>query len=390
MKHMQKTINQIYNSQSIQERYHYMSHKREENGIQILAKGNIHCINKSKYDVTSQSNPKKTYKVEWSRNHWQCNCPDFQQKKKKCKHIHAVIYFQRIDNIRNGLHNTNNQDICPNCNTNKHVINRGKRNNQSGPVQLYYCKQCTKRFTGRPGFRRMKHNASIISASLDLYYRGLSLRQIVEHLEITYKEHVSHGTVYNWIRKYVNLISKYTTQLTVSSSGRWHADETLLCVKGRHLRLWAVLDSDTRFLIASHISNKRGVEDASIVMEKAKKTSKNNPIEIVTDGLTSYNDAIKNELQPTIENPIIHLQGPLSKAYNNKIERFNGSIKTRTKTMGSFQNKESMKQFIDGFSIYYNYIRPHTGLEKKTPAESIGIYKKKTNWLDLIISSSNS
>lgn len=366
-----------------------MSHKREELGIQILAKGDIKCINESSYVVSSQSNPNKTYKVEWSRNHWQCQCLDFQQRKKRCKHIYAVIYFHTIDNIRNGLHRQNDEGICPVCNTNKHAIKRGKRDNRSGKVQLYFCKKCNKRFTGRQGFQRMKHKASIISAALDLYYRGLSLRQIVEHLEMTYKERVSHGTVYNWLRKYVTVISKYINHLTVPASDRWHADETVLCVKGRHLRLWAVLDSDTRFLIASHISSGRGVEDAGITMEKAKKNCINNPLEIVTDGLDSYNKAIKNKLRPTLDNPIIHLQGPLSKALNNKIERFNGSIKSRTKTMGGFQNVESMQNFVDGFKIYYNYIRPNMGIEKKTPAESIGISNKKTSWLDLIIDSSN-
>jgi transposase-like protein len=308
----------------------------------------------------------------------------------KCKHVYALIYYQTIDNIKNSLHVQKNQDICPICKTNNHVIKRGKRNNQSGPIQLYFCKKCKKRFSGRKGFHRMKYNASIICAALDLYYRGLSLRQIVEHLNISYKKNVSHGTIFNWIKKYVSLLSKNFDEQSVSFSSRWHADETILNVKGRHLRLWAVLDSDTRFLIASHISDNRSVEDASIVMRNAKKKCTYNPLEIVTDGLDSYRNAIKKELQPTTNNPIIHLQGPLSKALNNKIERFNGSIKNRTKTMGSFQNMKTLQNFIDGFTIYYNYIRPNQGIEKKTPAESIGIYKKKANWLDLIINSSNS
>ena len=365
-----------------------MNHKREESGLQILAKGNIHCINKSEYIVKSQSNPKKEYKVEWLKNHWQCSCPDFQQRKKKCKHIYAIIYTQTVEDIRSGLNNYKNQNLCPICKTNEQVIKRGKRNNQSGSVQLYFCKKCNQRFTGRPGFQKMKHNALIISAGLDLYFKGLSLRAIQEHLQITYKEHVSHVTVYNWLKRYVSIISKYVDKLNVSST-RWNIDETIINVKGRHMRVWNVIDADTRFLICCHISTNRNAQDAGDTIIKARKKCKNTPWEITTDGLESYNHAIKNRLKPTIENPIVHLQGPLKMALNNKIERFNGTIKNRTKTMGCFQNKNTLQNFIDGFTIYYNYIRPNIGIEKKTPAESIGISNKKKSWLDLIFKSNN-
>ena len=196
-----------------------MSHIREEKGIQIITTGRIRRIDKTTYNVASQPNS-KVYKVEWSRNKWKCECPDYQQNNMKCKHIHAVTYFQTINSIKNGLQNHKKQDICPICKTRKDVIKRGMRNNQSGQVQLYYCKKCRKRFTGRPGFKKMKHNASIIAASLDLYYRGLSLRQITEHLEVTYNTNVSYGTIYNWIRKYVTLISEHMEKLTISASDR--------------------------------------------------------------------------------------------------------------------------------------------------------------------------
>lgn len=270
-----------------------MSHKREELGIQILAKGKIQCINESKYIVTSQSNPKKTYKVEWTRNYWNCSCPDFQQRKKKCKHIYAVHYLLASEKIKHGLTTNKEEGVCPKCKSERSVVKRGKSYNRSGTVQRYYCKSCNKRFQGRISFKNMKHKAEIITSALDLYFRGLSLRQIVQHLQDCHQTIVSHATIHNWIRKYVILINEYLDKITIESSDRWHADETIIQLKGRHIRLWTLLDSESRFLIATHLSFTRGNSDADQLLQNGMKKSKNQPCSIVTDGLTSYNEAIK-------------------------------------------------------------------------------------------------
>lgn len=231
----------------------------------------------------------------------------------------------------------------------------------------------------------MKNKIRIISASIDLYFRGLSLRQIVEHLETTYNTKVCHGTIYYWLRKYTDLVSQYTDRINANFPGRWHADETVLHVNGRNLLLWSLLDSETRFIIATHISQKRGEEDASILMKKGAKKSETKPMEVVTDALPSYNAAIHNELG-SIDHPVIHLTGSLTKALNNKIERWNGTLKHRTKVMAGFQNAESATRFTDGFIAHYNFIKGHEALNCLTPAQMVGLTENKLSWLDLILS----
>jgi transposase-like protein len=178
--------------------------------------------------------------------------------------------------------------------------------------------------------------------------------------------------------------------LNAKYSERWHADETVLKVNGRHLLLWSLLDSETRFLIATYISQKRGEEEASALLKKALKTSEEQPLEVVTDGLESYSNAIKKELGANPEKPVIHLQGSLTKALNNKMERMNETIKSRTKTMAGLYDEESTIRFADGFAIYYNFIKPHMALDNMTPAMMIGLANEKSNWLDLIIKSKKS
>lgn len=50
----------------------------------------------------------------------------------------------------------------------------------------------------------------------------------------------------------------------------------------------------------------------------------------------------------------------------------------------------SHKTIIDGFRIYYNFIRPHMALNGKTPAEmaSIDLDLEPNKWLSLIMKAS--
>jgi len=132
------------------------------------------------------------------------------------------------------------------------------------------------------------------------------------------------------------------------TSERWHADDTYLRVRGRHLTLWALLDSDTRLLLAVHISQRRGEADAKKILEKGLEASKNRPLEVVTDGLPSYASALQT-LKIGGKHPVVHLQGPLSEAMNNKMERFYGTLKSRVRNMCRFESEESARRFAEGF-----------------------------------------
>lgn len=279
---------------------------------------------------------------------------------------------------------------CPKCGRawdQKNVIKRGTRHNLSGPVQLYFCKHCEKKFGDRTAFEGMRSRAIAITSALDLYYRGLSLRQIREHLESFYATVVTHTTVYNWIKRYVQLVNQYLKNLHVETSDRWHADDTLVRVRGRHLVLWALLDSETRYLIALHISKRRETRDAQEFLRKGLKTARNKPMEIVTDGLRSYPEAINKECEVGSSNQgLIHVQGPLTGSLtNNKVERFHSTLKGRTKTMYHLGNKSSAKTFAKGFATYYNFIKPHAALNGKTPAQAANVAITKKTWLSLIL-----
>ncbi|MCK4247635.1 MAG: integrase core domain-containing protein, partial [Methanomicrobia archaeon] len=75
---------------------------------------------------------------------------------------------------------------------------------------------------------------------------------------------------------------------------------------------------------------------------------------------------------------------------NNKIERFNGTVRQRNKVQRGLKEIPSSRIFVEGFKNYYNFIRPHMSLNGKTPAEEAGIELglEGNKWKELIEKSS--
>jgi putative transposase len=68
---------------------------------------------------------------------------------------------------------------------------------------------------------------------------------------------------------------------------------------------------------------------------------------------------------------------------NNKMERLNGEIRDREKTMRGLKRRRTT--ILQGMQIYHNFIREYEGLDGKTPAEACGIeVKGKNKWKTLI------
>lgn len=365
---------------------------RETRGLAILAMGSqIKRIDASTYRVKSQSG-NGWYLVVRKRLEWSCECPDHVYRNVLCKHVHAVEFSQtlrqKVTSENLGLEQIGDTEtICKRCGS-CHIIKQGVRKNKSGNAQRFLCKECGCKFVVKEaGFHKMKNKPKIVTLALDLYFKGISYRKVVDHLKQFYDITVSHVAIIKWVKKYTQLMKKYVDSLMPQTGGIWHTDEMAINIKGQYNWLWNVMDHETRFLLASQISQKREVIDARNVFQNAKKVANDNPKVMVTDGLKAYIKAFKKEFY-TLKNPRIkHIRKPrfVDKANNNMVERMQGSIREREKVMRSLKNKEE-NQVIDGWRIYYNFIRPHQSLNGKTPAEMAGLdlNLERNKWLSLI------
>jgi hypothetical protein len=65
------------------------------------------------------------------------------------------------------------------------------------------------------------------------------------------------------------------------------------------------------------------------------------------------------------------------------MERLNGEIRDREKVTRNLKKDDT--PILKGMQIFHNYVRPHMGLNGKTPAEVAGIKVEGRNkWITLI------
>lgn len=69
----------------------------------------------------------------------------------------------------------------------------------------------------------------------------------------------------------------------------------------------------------------------------------------------------------------------------NLIERWNGTLKDRLKPMrGMDRSSTNFQVILDGFVFYYNYLRPHSALDGRTPAEAAKADYPYKSWGDIV------
>jgi transposase-like protein len=358
----------------VKENAPFMKDTREERGEQIAAKpGQVIRIADGYYRVFSQSNPKRFYYVNNTPIGWECNCPDHGFRGAKCKHIWAAeLSFGIREKVKaNVVLEPIALTDCPFCHS--HNLKKyGVRHNKSGDLQRFACKDCSTVFTINLGFEKMKHDPKAITSAMQLYFSGESLRSTQRSLKLIGTE-VSHQTIANWISKYTAIMKDYVDNITPDVSSTWRADEIYIKVKGDMKYLFALMDDETRYWIAQEVADTKDKHDARGLFEEGRKIAGKRPKVLITDGLQSYHDAF-NKVFYTAKRPqsqhvnAIKLTGS---ANNNKMERINGEIRDREKVMRGLKKKST--PILQGMQIYHNYIRPHEGLDGKTPAEVCGI-----------------
>jgi transposase-like protein len=363
-----------------------LEQKREQRGLEIVHKkeNQVNCIEENFYTVQSQSGNGE-YAIYQVDGEWHCECPDHTYRHVKCKHLYALEFSLKMKaevKVRT-ISPIENLTECIYCGS-SNIVKDGVRKNKAGNIQVFNCKDCHKDFTFNIGFEKMKHNPQAITSAMQLYFSGESLRNTMESLKLLGVE-VSYQTVLNWIKKYVRLMKDYAEKITPNVSDTWRADEIYIKVKGNMKYLFSMMDDETRFWIAQEVAESKDKHDTRNLLRVSKELMGKKPMTFITDGLESYHDAYKKEFW-TLKGPRtehirhIKLSGDM---HNNKMERMNGEVRDREKTMRGLKINET--PIIQGYQLFHNYIRPHEALDGKTPSEACGITIEGQNkWKTLI------
>lgn len=367
-----------------------LSNPRAQRGLKILADGDASVVRltKRKYQVKSQSKD-GYYDVENYDGAWSCTCPDFTESAQFCKHCWAVELSLKLraavegDLLPEAKHVPLEQiPDCPTCGEKK-AIRFGVRTCEKGQVQRFKCKACGKRFVTDNGFARLRVTPKAVVTAFDLWAKKVSYRQIAHHLKDIHGIEVGKSTIERWVRRMSELLTAYADKCKPEVGDFWHADETTVNINGNLRWTWNVMDHETRFWLASTLSETRAVADARKPLMHAKDVAGFRPAALVTDSLHSYNDAVRQELYTRADHTVHLIIPPLRSVPtdkdrgihpgNNICERLQGTQRERTKVMRGFDLTPSAQGLINGYRSYYNLARPHIGLGGLTPAEKAGV-----------------
>jgi putative transposase len=271
---------------------------------------------------------------------------------------------------------------CKFCGS-RHVVRNGHKKN----VQNWLCRNCGHKFVDNKALPGMKVPVATIASAVGMFYEGMSLNAIRRQTQQRDNIYPSDSTVYGWVTRYTKVANAKANECQPDVGDVWVADETVLKINGRNTWFWDIICPKTRMLLASRISATRTTRDARALVEEAAKRAGKTPKVIVTDQLAGYIDGI--ELAFGSDTKHIRAKTLTSEPAKQFIERFHGSLKDRTKVMRGLKSKESANLILDGWLVFYNYMRPHESLNGSTPGKAAGVKFEYGNWLDVVRASPN-
>ena len=230
---------------------------------------------------------------------------------------------------------------------------------------------------------------------------------------------VDRSSIYRWFAKFIPITHEYLRQIPIRTGEHVAADE--VCMSGddedendakksaaadappeepkepdetlaaedahaahappekskrKKRYLFSTTEISTRFCLAFEMADHKDGFNATNLLKETRRRMGKVPAVFTTDCLPSYIKA--HQAVFAAKNPLdkhsVHISDSClnnKKKHNNFQERFNGTYR---KSQRPRQNIPSPRSpLITGFFVYYNFVRPHSSLNERTPAEAAGI-----------------
>lgn len=119
----------------------------------------------------------------------------------------------------------------------------------------------------------------------------------------------------------------------------------------------------------------------------AHKRAVKRPKTIYADGCFAYRKGFNKAFFTNRRDKTFLVQnvGINSIPHRNKVERLHGILKDMLRSRRGMDQDSRTELMLDGWFVYYNFLRPHSALNGKTPAEASGIKLDLSNrWKSLI------
>lgn len=352
----------------------------EEKAQEIIKSGNIIHNGSDQYIVPSQTNTDKHYNVSF-QDFWMCDCPYHTNGHGDCKHIIAVQTILSDTEKKPDVIKIKMPDpVCPKCNS-KNCKSCRPYIGKKVTSPRYRCKDCKHRFTFRPFALGSHYQDEIITDALEDVSAGKSCAATSRGIEKKLNSGTKNdepkrcgpdpSTIWRWVKKQTRLAAKLIKKIPTQVSNNWSTDELHFKTKGKGKWLYKILDMKSKFILATNSSYTKHGYNATKLFKKAIDDVGSCCKVLVSDKLPGFKLGFKNTMQ---KYNAIHLRSASFKNIhinNNAHEAQNGTMRNRIKTTRGFGVEDP--PLLDLYIIYHNFIRPHMGLNGKTPAEVLGI-----------------
>ena len=252
--------------------------------------------------------------------------------------------------------------LCRHCDSGN-IRKWGTRKTRNGNVQTFKCLDCKRRFTANFGFEKRQFGDDVITGALQMYFAGMSARDIADHYGMMGTD-MCHKTVSNWVDRYSRLATRYLNGIVPRVGGWFRADEVWVKINGKQCCLFASMDDDTRYWLASDLADNKFQHNADSLLRLTREQAGKSPRNLITDGLPAYARSSRKVFgKGTNHVRHVHLAGKRDRD-NNKMERLNGEIRDLEKVFRGLKKMDTA--VLDGMRVYYNYTKKHSGIGGKT------------------------
>ena len=198
-----------------------------------------------------------------------------------------------------------------------------------------------------------RYPSEIITTAVWLYFRfPLSLR-MVEEMLVARGITVSYETIRQWGLKFGRDIANNLRRREPRRGDKWHLDEVVLTIAGKHHYLWRAVDRDG-FVLDVLVQSRRDKKAAKRLLRKLLKKQGRAPRVMITDKLRSYG-AAKKDLKLVFE----HRQ---HKGLNNRAENSHQPTRRRERQMKRFKSVGQVQRFLsihDPIANLFHFPRNH-------------------------------
>ena len=168
--------------------------------------------------------------------------------------------------------------------------------------------------------------------------------------------------------------SSYTRFCADFPNELWQADVTHFQIpNGQVFEILNVIDDHSRLCVASRAMRTVKAQDVIRVTHKSAETW-GYPASVLTDNGLIFTAQARYGLAGAFETELFGLGitvkhgKPYPPQTQGKVERFHQTLKKFLRAQDSITTKKHLQREIDRFIAYYNEVRPHRAIGRKTPA----------------------